>query len=63
MYELTAAVEAVRYEKSGNEERVAAIVRGEARRASYTNMNGSLHFYNDGPELFVNDGDWVMRLW
>jgi hypothetical protein len=61
-YLLAAPVEAVRYQRGANEQDVAQIVRGPSGRASFTTQQGFLHFYNDGPDLSVHDGDWVVRI-
>ena len=61
-YELVAPVEAARYKSGANEQEVAQIVRGRSGRASFTTQHGFLQFYNDGPDLSVNDGDWVVRI-
>lgn len=61
-YLLTAPLKAVRYQRGGNEQEVAQIVRGPSGRASLATQQGLLHFYNDRPELSVNDGDWVVRV-
>lgn len=61
-YRLIASVEAVQYHRGANEQAVAQIVRGPAGRASFTTQQGFLRFYNDGPELSVYDGDWVVRI-
>ena len=61
-YLLAAPVDAVRYRRGANEQDVAQIVRGPSGRASFTTEQGFLNFYNDGPELSVHDGDWVVRI-
>jgi hypothetical protein len=61
-YLLIAPVEAVRYYRGANEQDVAQIVRGPSGRASFNTQQGVLQFYNDEPELSINDGDWVVRI-
>ena len=61
-YLLAAPVEAVQYQRGANEQDVAQIVRDASGRASFTTQQGFLHFYNDGPEFSVHDGDWVIRI-
>ena len=61
-YLLTAPVEAVRYHRGANEQDVAQVVRGPSGRGSFNTQQGFLQFYNDGPELSINDGAWVVRI-
>jgi hypothetical protein len=61
-YLLAAPAEAVQYQRGANEQDVAQLVRGPLGRASFTTQQGFLHFYNDGPEFSVHDGDWVIRI-
>ena len=58
---LTSPVTAVQY-TGRNASELKPLVDGNNRRSSHTNMSGPLHFYNDGPDLFVNQGDWVVRI-
>jgi hypothetical protein len=59
MYRLTSLVPAVRYIKGQTAADVAALIASVAPGYSHSNMHGPLEFYNGGPTITVNDGDWV----
>lgn len=62
LFRLRDPVEAVRYSQGQNEGAVAEVVKSAGGRQSFSNAQGHLHFYNDGPELTVHDGQWVVMV-
>jgi hypothetical protein len=58
-YVLREPAQAVQYELHQNEKEIAALVESTGRRASFSNDRGYLRFYNDGPDLNIEDGMWV----
>jgi hypothetical protein len=61
-YVLNRPIDAVRYVANVNASEVADLVKANGRRPNYSNQSGPLNFYNDGPELSINDGEWVVRI-
>jgi hypothetical protein len=61
-YTLARPVEAIRYVKHNNEGEIAELVKSTGRRMSFSNASGRLHFYNDGPDLLFEDGDWAVLI-
>lgn len=53
-------VEAVRWRKGVNAQKVGDLVRSVRPNCSFNNLLGPLEFLNDGPSFIVNDGDWVV---
>jgi hypothetical protein len=58
---LTTPVHASQYTGSNSSE-IQALVNAGGRRSSFDNQLGPLHFYNDGPEIYVEKGEWVVRI-
>jgi hypothetical protein len=61
-YTLREPVTALRYELNSNEQEIVELISQGGRRPSFSNMHGYLHIYNDGPELKVEEGSWVVAL-
>ncbi|GAA4728374.1 hypothetical protein GCM10023350_09330 [Nocardioides endophyticus] len=61
-YILREPVAALQYELNSNEREIVELVRQGGRRPSFNNMRGYLHIYNDGPDLKVEQGQWVVGL-
>jgi hypothetical protein len=61
-YNLRQPVMALRYQRNANEQTIVALVKQGGRRPSFDNQHGYLHIYNDGPELKVYEGSWVVAL-
>lgn len=62
LFRLSDPVEAICYSKGQNEHAVAEVVKSAGGRQSFSNARGHLDFYNDGPELTVHDGQWVVMV-
>jgi|GEM_PF-3923137 len=62
LFRLNDPVDAICYNKDQNEHAVAKVVKSAGGRPSYSNEHGHLEFYNDGPELTVLDGQWVVMV-
>jgi hypothetical protein len=64
MYQLRTAVEAIQL-NSGNAGEVGRFAKSARSRASFTNAEGLepgvLRIYNDGPELTVAPGQWMIK--
>lgn len=61
-YKLRQPVTAHRYQRNANEQQIVALVKQGGRRPSFDNQHGYLHIYNDGPELSVVEGSWVVAI-
>ncbi|MFY1658472.1 hypothetical protein [Micromonospora sp. WMMD1274] len=61
MYQLRQSVEAVRYSKE-SERQVAELGKRTRPRASYGPHLGSFRFFNDGPEVSVEPGQWLVKI-
>jgi hypothetical protein len=62
-YQLRVPVLAVRYEARVNEQEVFAVLNFGGGRASFDNVRGYLHCYNnDGHDTDVHPGEWVVRI-
>ncbi|WP_133434208.1 hypothetical protein [Aeromicrobium phragmitis] len=61
-YVLREPIAAVKYSLRNNEAEIGELVRRSGRRSSWSNITGALRIYNDGLDLVVPDGDWVVFL-
>jgi len=61
-YTLKKSVVAAQFDGADSIPVVAEIVRRHRDGPSYDTMQGSLSFYNGGPNVVVNRGDWVVDL-
>lgn len=62
-YGLRSPVSAVRYVFRVNEHEVIDLIASSGRAGySSTNASGYLHVYNNGPDLKIEDGFWVVAL-
>ncbi|WP_028644073.1 hypothetical protein [Nocardioides sp. URHA0020] len=60
-YHLKTPVKAAQYAYQHNEAEVMAVVTSTGRQPSYSNRR-YLHVYNDGAELQIEDGMWVVAI-
>lgn len=63
-YELAHAAQAVRYQNGMNDADVRDLVNSVAQPSFSSNGQGdrAYHFYIDGRELIVTDGDWLVEI-
>lgn len=60
---LRSPVSAVRYVYRVNEHELTELITSSGRESySSTNASGHLHVYNNGPDLRIDDGSWVVAL-
>jgi len=59
-YQLKRSVPAARYEPQVNEAELFELMN--LGGASFNNLRGTLHVYNQGHDVEVHPGQWVVRL-
>jgi hypothetical protein len=61
MYQLRKSVEAVRYSK-GSEKQIAELGKRARPSASYGPHLSSFRIFNDGPEISIEPGQWLVKI-